>query len=124
MEWRKPSPELTRTLEEALLGVPCRSRPMFGCPAFFAGDHMFAGVYGDDLFVRASGETLAALRARYPDARAFEPIPGRRMKEYLVLPGDAVEDRVALVRILGDAFLQAAARPPKPPKAPKAESPG
>jgi TfoX/Sxy family transcriptional regulator of competence genes len=113
MDWKKPSVEEGKRLEEALRGIPCRSRPMFGCPAWFADDRMFAGVYGDDLFVRTSPADREDLLARYPGSRAFEPMPGRRMKDYLVLPEEARADREILVRILERSFETAKALPPK-----------
>ncbi len=36
MDWKKPSLEEGRRPEDALRGIPCRCRPMFGCPAWFA----------------------------------------------------------------------------------------
>ena len=60
-------------------------RPMFGNLAGFAGGKMFAGVYGDDIFVRLSEEEGSEL-LKNDGASTFEPMKGRKMKEYVVVP--------------------------------------
>jgi TfoX/Sxy family transcriptional regulator of competence genes len=67
-------------------------RPMFGHPAAFVGGNLFLGVFGADVFVRLSEEdrpAALALRGAHP----FEPMPGRAMREYVVLPPAAAADR-------------------------------
>jgi len=67
-------------------------RPMFGHPAAFVTGRLFLGVFGDSVFVRLSEQDRpAGLRLR--GARPFEPMPGRPMREYVVLPPDVAEDR-------------------------------
>jgi TfoX/Sxy family transcriptional regulator of competence genes len=58
---------------------------MFGGLAAFAGDAMFLCLFGDRVAVRLDEPERAALLAE-PDAEVFEPMPGRPMKEYVVLP--------------------------------------
>jgi len=60
-------------------------RPMFGNLSAFVGGNMFAGVYGDDLFMRLSEEDRTEL-LKNEGASIFEPMKGRQMKEYVVLP--------------------------------------
>ena len=60
-------------------------RPMFGNLAGFVGGKMFAGLYGDELFVRLSEEDRAEL-LKVDGASIFEPMAGRQMREYVVLP--------------------------------------
>jgi TfoX/Sxy family transcriptional regulator of competence genes len=120
MEWKNSTPERVALLEDALVGIPCRGKSMFGCRAYFAADYMFTGVRGDDVYLRAAGAERDALVARYPGLRPFEPLPGRFMKDYVVLPEEAIGDRAEFVRILERAFGAAMALPPKPPKPPRA----
>ena len=51
MKWRKPDEELVRLLDETVAGLetdqPIDYKPMFGCPAYFTGGNMFAGVWQD-----------------------------------------------------------------------------
>lgn len=62
------------------------TRPMFGSLAAFANGYMFMGLYGGDLFVRLTeAERAAQLATGWHN---LEPMPGRPMREYLVIPGD------------------------------------
>jgi TfoX/Sxy family transcriptional regulator of competence genes len=76
-------------------------RPMFGQVAAFVNDHMFSGVYGDDLFVRPGVEEWATLLDE-PGAAVFAPMAGRPMKEHVVLPrawrGEPARARVGAAR--------------------------
>ncbi len=65
-------------------------RKMFGYPAIFLNGNMVAGLFQDQMIVRLSEkdrETLAAI----PGAARFEPMPGRPMREYMVLPASIVD---------------------------------
>lgn len=42
MTWKKVSPELCALLEKVLMSYDCRNKPMFGCPAYFVNNNMFA----------------------------------------------------------------------------------
>lgn len=60
-------------------------RPMFGNLAGFINGHMFAGVFGADVFVRLpEAERTELLSA--PGAAPFAPLEGRPLKEYVLLP--------------------------------------
>jgi TfoX/Sxy family transcriptional regulator of competence genes len=62
-----------------------QTRPMFGNLAAFVNGNMFAGLYGSSTFVRLPPEGRAELLA-CEGAGPFEPMPGRPMGEYVVLP--------------------------------------
>lgn len=66
-------------------------RAMFGQPAAFRAGHLFLGVFGDAVFLRMSETDRQAAR-RLPGARPFEPMPGRAMREYVVLPTSVLSD--------------------------------
>lgn len=60
-------------------------RKMFGYPCAFVNGQMLTGVFGDRIMLRLSERD----RARFlelPGAKAFEPMPGRPMHEYVELP--------------------------------------
>jgi TfoX/Sxy family transcriptional regulator of competence genes len=59
-------------------------RPMFGNIAAFINGNMFAGLFGEDLFVRLSEEGRAAVISQ--GGSLFAPMPGRPMKDYVVVP--------------------------------------
>ena len=60
-------------------------RPMFGNISAFVNGNMFAGLFGNDLFVRASGESRKELLDK-KGASLLEPMKGKPMKEYVVIP--------------------------------------
>lgn len=113
-KWRKSPPELIAAFEAAFPAAPAQRRQMFGYPAGFVGGNMFTGLFQEDWFVRLSEPELAAL-LKQKGARLFEPIPGRQMKNYVVLPPDIASDRKALAKWLGKALEYAASLPAKGP---------
>ena len=60
-------------------------RPMFGNLAAFVDGNMFAGLFGEDLFVRLPEVERAEVKRK--GGRDFEPMPGRAMTGYVVVPG-------------------------------------
>jgi hypothetical protein len=59
---------------------------MFGSPAYFIKGKWFAGVHEDRLLVRLNEKDRAELWDQHADAQLFEPMPGRVMREFVVLP--------------------------------------
>jgi TfoX/Sxy family transcriptional regulator of competence genes len=89
-KWRPAPPALIAEFTRAVADVPkIENRKMFGYPAIFLNGNMVAGLFQDQMIVRLSEsdrETLAAI----PGAARFEPMPGRPMREYMVLPASIV----------------------------------
>jgi TfoX/Sxy family transcriptional regulator of competence genes len=79
----KESEALLRSLLPA--GKEINVRPMFGNLAAFVGGNMSVGLYGEDLFVRLSDSDRAKLLEN-DGAAVFEPMKGRQMKDYVVVP--------------------------------------
>src|SRR5687767_7776611 len=82
----RPS-EATKELFRAVLPLDDRVtvKSMFGQLAGFVNGHMFAGLFGDDIFVRPGEQDRAALLGE-PGAAVFEPTAGRPMKDHVLLP--------------------------------------
>jgi TfoX/Sxy family transcriptional regulator of competence genes len=117
-KWRKPDEELVRLLDETIGGLesdaPVDFRPMFGCPAYFTGGNLFAGVWQETVMLRLGEDDRAQVAAA--GGRPFEPMPGRKMKEYVALPPAMVADR-DLTRVwVRKAAQYAASLPPKEKK--------
>ena len=93
MKWKKPSPELGKLLEAALLGFTCDRRMMFGAPVFMINRNMFAGVHEDHIFIRLPEADRKDIMKKFPDAKPFEPLKGRIMKEYIVVPSGLYENK-------------------------------
>jgi TfoX/Sxy family transcriptional regulator of competence genes len=79
-------------------------RTMFGQPAAFVTGNMFLGVFGDAVFLRLSEEDRAA-GLLLEGSRLFEPMPGRPMREYVVLP-TALLANAARARLWVDRALR------------------
>lgn len=110
--FRKPSAELIAQFNQAITPLPgVTPRKMFGCPCAFINGNMFAGVFEDSLFVRLSVADRIAL-AQY-GARPFEPLPGRPMREYVVVPPGTLKSKRRLNEWLEKSFAFAAALPAK-----------
>jgi hypothetical protein len=111
----RPSPASVARYRASLVAQPAAvERTMFGCPCAFVGGNMTAGLYGDDWFVRLPADERAELLAT-DGARPFEPMPGRPMREYVVLPPSIVADDEALATWLSRAVAFAMTLPPKEP---------
>jgi TfoX/Sxy family transcriptional regulator of competence genes len=65
---------------------------MFGYPSFFINGNMFAGLFADQLFLRLSDKDQAEISQQFPDVAPFEPMIGRPMKSYVVLPKSLYAD--------------------------------
>lgn len=113
--FRKSSPKLVERFGElaALVGDADR-RQMFGYPSCVLRGNMFMSLYEENLILRLSEDDRAEFRERFAGP-AFEPMPGRPMKEYVVVPpamvyGDEVHEWVRRSHAYADHL------PPKTPK--------
>lgn len=86
-------------------------RKMFGYPACFVGGHLFTSLHEDRWVVRLDPAGLAELEAL--GGTPFEPMAGRPMTGFLVLPPALREDDVTLDRWVGRALAHGRSRPPK-----------
>ncbi len=116
MTWRKSPPELVGAFDAALPeDRRVQRRKMFGYPCAFTGGNMFTGLHQENLILRLPDEDRARL-LREPGAAIFEPLPGRRMKEWVAVPPELIEDREALRDWMMIALDYAASLPAKKPK--------
>jgi len=116
--WAKPNERLVKLLDEIVatleFDAPVEYRPMFGCPAYFTGGNLFAGVWQQTMMLRLSEDERAEVTAA--GGRPFEPMPGRAMKEYVALPPDMMADRDVARLWVRKAAAYAASLPPKEKK--------
>jgi hypothetical protein len=116
MPWPRPVPELVALLDEAVKPFPAERKTMFGCPAYFVNGNMFAGVFAASLFVRLPADLRAKATTDWGEGATFEPVAGRPMREYVVLPPAVTGDGATLAGWLATAHQFAAATPPKAAK--------
>jgi hypothetical protein len=116
MDWPKSPDSLIQTFAEALPEAPgVERRKMFGYPAAFVGGNLFASLHGSDVVLRLPGDARAVL-LNQPGAHIFEPMAGRPMREYVVLPPAIIADRPTLREWVDRAFQHAVGLAPKEPK--------
>ena len=116
MDWEKPSSELSDILARAADSFALvERRKMFGGLTLFLNGHMLAGVHGTKIVLRMSNEDRADVQAR-SGALPFEPMPGRVMKEYVVVPESVWSHPDALEQWLSRSIEFVGALPPKVPK--------
>jgi hypothetical protein len=125
--WRKSPDDLIALFYAALPDDPrVERRKMFGYPCAFVGGNLFAGLHQENVIVRlAENDRLAAIGKQ--GARLFEPMSGRQMREYIVLPEAALAKREGLAAWLQRGLDYGASLPPKakkPARKPKSVAAG
>ncbi len=78
--------ELVRVFETAMKDFPmAEQRKVFGYPAAFFNGQMFTGLHQDHMILRLPEPDRTEFMAKFK-TRLFEPMPGRTMKEYVLVP--------------------------------------
>jgi TfoX/Sxy family transcriptional regulator of competence genes len=114
--WKAASPEVVQLFHSIVPPVPdVTVRKMFGYPAAFVKGLMFAGVFQDNIIVRLSPEDRASL-LQVDGAAQFDPMGGRPMREYVVVPESILKSDHELSAWMNKALNYATSLPPKPPK--------
>ncbi len=103
---------LVELFDAQIADLPAQRRLMFGYPAAFASGQLACGLFEDGLMVRLPRDERARLLA-LPGAKVFDPMGGRPMKEYALLPPDLLEDDEAVHAWMEKAVAYAATLPPK-----------
>ena len=116
MKWQKAPEELKAALELAVQGTACEKRMMFGFPAYFTNGHMFLGLFESQVFIRLSDQLRSALEARTGPLRHLEPMPGRPMKDYFVLPASFYSSEKDFAALIAGAAVYAGVLPAKKKK--------
>jgi hypothetical protein len=100
MEWKKSSEELVRFLDDKMAGRKAERRIMFGYPCYFINNNMCIGTFEEGLFLRLGTEGRKNAMAGHKQITFFEPRPGRKMDEYVVVPRDIRDDSAQFDRLL------------------------
>lgn len=113
----RPSDEAKAAFKELVPSDPAvLTRPMFGNISAFVNGNMFAGLFGEDLFVRLAAEDRE--RVIRKGGTDFSPMPGRAMKDYVTVPPGWLKDRKSARGWVSQALAWTAALPPKEAKKP------
>ena len=117
LKWEKMSPKVAEQLASLVKGFDCQKKPMFGHEVYWINGNMFAGVFEDDIWIRLSRDDQGDYFEKYDDGKLFEPMAGRAMKDYVVLPESVVANTEAANEWIEKAYKFTAMLPEKKPKA-------
>jgi len=85
-KWKPAPREAVAAFEAATSGLPgAEPRRMFGYSCVFAKGNMFAGLHEAGMVLRLPDQQRAEF-LRLKGAKQFEPMSGRVMREYVVVP--------------------------------------
>ena len=121
MKFKKAPQELIDFLMEKMKGKNCDYKKMFGYPAFFINGNMFTGVFADQLFLRLSDMDQEEISKQYSDVVPLEPMKGRPMKSYVVLPKSLYADSKVFDDLLFKSMMYTSELPVKKGKPSKAK---
>jgi TfoX/Sxy family transcriptional regulator of competence genes len=108
----KSPAELVERFITTLGAVPEASvRKMFGYPAAFVNGNMATGLHEANWFVRLPDDAAAELAEI--GGQPFEPMPGRPMRGYVVLPPAIATDPAAVRAWVEQAIAHTGSLPPK-----------
>jgi TfoX/Sxy family transcriptional regulator of competence genes len=115
-KWHAAPEELVRGFTELVRSLPgVDLRQMFGFPCAFFQGQMFAGLYQDGMILRLS-EADRTIFLALDGATQFEPMPGRPMREYVLVPPAIIGQPGEVAAWLDRSLAYAASLPPKEPK--------
>lgn len=106
----KPSKQKGELLAVHVARFNADKRTMFGSPVYFIKGNMFAGIYGELIFSRFSLKDREELAKDFHAAN-FEPVKGRKMMEYMVLPESLISINDEFDAWLGRSFAFVNAMP-------------
>ena len=113
MKWRKSPDSLVRRFSELVPEDPRVSRrQMFGYPCAFVAGNLFMGLHQDAMILRLSDDDRATFLG-FEGAAHFEPMPGRPMREYVVVPPALLDRTAAVSKWVRRSLEYAAAVPSK-----------
>ncbi len=113
----KSPPELIERFERITAEIAdAERRQMFGYPALFVGGYHVTGLHQASWVVRLAEADRAELLT-IPGAAPFEPMPGRTMGGYAVLPPSIIADDTAVRGWVERAIAHGRSLPAKVPRA-------
>ncbi len=108
-----PPQAMVAKFENALKEFPmAEQRKLFGYPAAFVNGQMFAGLFQGRMMLRLPEPERNQFLTEYK-AGLFEPIPGRVMREYVLVPPAILSSPTKLKGWMRKAAAYAQSLPPK-----------
>jgi TfoX/Sxy family transcriptional regulator of competence genes len=114
--WEKSSEQLIALFEDLVPKEPdVAQKKMFGWPCCFANGNLFWGLHKQSMIFRVADADRAAF-LKLDGAADFEPMPGRKMKGYVMLADPLHRDRATLQNWAGRSLALARTLPAKAKK--------
>ena len=122
MDMPKSPPALIERFDAVAAEHPDATRRLtFGYPCLYVGGNMVSGLFGSHWHVKLGSADTAELMSM-DGAAPFEPMPGRPMTGFTLLPDSVVADDAAVRRWVDRAIAYGATLPAKTPKPKKAKA--
>ncbi len=112
-KWEKTPVELAEFLAETMKNIVAEPRKMFGYPVYFINGNMVIGAFGAGLFLRIDPKEQEAVFKKHKETGKFEPMPGRVMKEYIMVGETVYRNNKEFGPLLLKSLNYAASLPPK-----------
>jgi TfoX/Sxy family transcriptional regulator of competence genes len=117
-KWKPAPAEAVAAFEAATSSLAgAEPRKMFGYSCVFAKGNMFAGLHEAGMVLRLPYEQRTEF-LRLKGAEQFEPMPGRVMREYVVVPGVLLRAPEKLRMWVEKSLAYVSSLPAKPKKSP------
>ncbi|MCL7410977.1 MAG: TfoX/Sxy family protein [Methanosarcinaceae archaeon] len=94
----------------------CQKKLMFGSKVYFVNNNMMCGVHQDDIFIRLLEQDKEEILSLNDEVSPFEPMKGRTMKQYVVLPESLYNEFEKLDEWLERSYKYVSSLPLKEPK--------
>jgi len=119
-KWKPAPPFAVKAFEAVTSGLAgAEPRKMFGYSCVFARGNMFAGLHEAGMVLRLpEGQRTEFLRLK--GAEQFEPMPGRVMREYVIVPRILLNEPDQLREWVEKSFAYVSSFPAKAKKVPGA----
>ena len=90
MKFEKPDQEMVNFFDVIAPGAEAGvdKRKMFGYPCRFVNGNLFMGLHNKNMILRLAEKDRADFVKL--GGKPFEPMPGRIMKEYVIVPGEMI----------------------------------
>jgi len=113
MKWKKAPQQLIDTFNHiAPEGPGIEKRKMFGYPCRFVNRNLFMGLHQENMILRLSEQDRKAF-LKLKQAHQFEPMPGRIMREYVLVPSWMLENTNQLNEWIKKSLTYVSSLPPK-----------
>ncbi len=115
-KWKPAPVAAVKAFEAATSGLPgAEPRKMFGYSCAFVNGNMFVGLHEAGMILRLPDEQRAEF-LKLKAAKQFEPLPGRVMREYVVVPKILLDSPEQLRAWVEKSLAFVSSLPAKPKK--------